>query len=59
MTALATLAASATARNQTTEAIAARWPRDPTALHMEVPFSSARKWSAVAIADARRSGCRA
>ena len=26
--ALATLAASATARNQTTEAIAARWPRD-------------------------------
>lgn len=49
--ALAALAASATARNQTTEAIAARWPASPRRLAGEVPFSSVRKWSAVALAD--------
>jgi cation-transporting ATPase E len=49
--ALAALAASATARNQTTEAIAARWPAAPRRLAAEVPFSSARKWSAVAFAE--------
>ncbi|HEY6568829.1 MAG TPA: HAD-IC family P-type ATPase, partial [Candidatus Limnocylindrales bacterium] len=47
---LAALAASATVRNNTTEAIAARWPRDPLRQAAEVPFSSARKWSAVAFA---------
>ncbi len=47
---LAALAGSATVRNQTTEAIAARWPRDPLPQAAEVPFSSARKWSAVAFA---------
>jgi cation-transporting ATPase E len=46
---LATLAASATARNRTTEALAARWPAAPVPLAGEVPFSSARKWSAVAL----------
>ena len=49
---LAALAGSATVRNQTTEAIAARWPRDPLPQAAEVPFSSARKWSAVAFAHA-------
>ena len=40
-------------RNKTSEAIAARWPRDaPPRWPREVPFSSARKWSAVAFADA-------
>lgn len=42
------LAASATARNKTSEAIAARWPGEPRAVEAEVPFSSARKWSACA-----------
>jgi magnesium-transporting ATPase (P-type) len=32
--------------------VAARWPSAPLALAGEVPFSSARKWSAVAFADA-------
>ncbi len=49
--ALAALAASATSRNRTTEAIAARWPGASRALAREVPFSSARKWSAVAFAE--------
>ncbi len=48
--AAATLAASATAGNKTSEAIAARWPAAPRPLAGEVPFSSARKWSAVAFA---------
>ncbi len=42
------LAASASARNKTSEAIAARWPAAAEPLVGEVPFSSARKWSAVA-----------
>jgi len=46
--AVAALAASASARNQTSAAIAARWPVAPRALAAEVPFSSARKWSACA-----------
>ncbi len=46
--AVAALAASATARNQTSGAIAARWPVAPHPLSGEVPFSSARKWSACA-----------
>jgi cation-transporting ATPase E len=48
--ALATLAGSATARNRTSEAIAARWPSEPHRLVAEAPFSSARKWSAAAFA---------
>ena len=56
--AVAALAASATAGNKTSEAIAARWPGTPRPLAGEVPFSSARKWSAVALApsDAGLSG---
>ncbi len=51
------LAASATARNRTTEAIAERWPVAPRPLAGEVPFSSARKWSAVAFEpDGRGAG---
>ncbi len=50
--ALGALAASATSRNQTTEAVAVRWPHEPRSVADEVPFSSARKWSAVAFADA-------
>jgi cation-transporting ATPase E len=48
--AVTALAASATAGNKTSEAIAARWPADPRPLAGEVPFSSARKWSACAFA---------
>jgi cation-transporting ATPase E len=49
---LAALAASATVRNQTTQAIATRWPREALPQAAEVPFSSARKWSAIAFAHA-------
>jgi cation-transporting ATPase E len=49
--AVAALAASASAGNKTSDAIAARWPVAPQPLSAEVPFSSARKWSAVAFAD--------
>jgi len=38
--ALAAVGACATARNKTTEAIAARWPEAPRAVAAEVPFSS-------------------
>jgi cation-transporting P-type ATPase E len=44
------LAASSSARNNTSEAIASRWPSAPLALSGEVTFSSARKWSACAFA---------
>ena len=44
------LAAGASSRNKTSEAIARRWPGEPRRLSAEVPFSSARKWSAVAFA---------
>jgi cation-transporting ATPase E len=47
---LGVLVASATARNRTAEAIAAACPADPLPLAAEVPFSSVRKWSAVAFA---------
>ena len=46
--AVAALAASASSGNRTSEAIAARWPVAQQPLAGEVPFSSARKWSAVA-----------
>ena len=48
--ALAALAASASARNNTSMAIATRWPAEARPLAGEVPFSSARKWSAGAFA---------
>lgn len=52
---LGAMAHSAQAANKTTEAIAAACPGPTVALVDEVPFSSARKWSAiVADADALR-----
>jgi cation-transporting P-type ATPase E len=48
--AVAALAASASTRNKTSEAVAERWPAAPRPLAGEVSFSSARKWSAVAFA---------
>jgi cation-transporting ATPase E len=45
---LATLAASATASNKTGQAIAEAYPGKAQSLVAEVPFSSARKWSAIA-----------
>ncbi|HET7172542.1 MAG TPA: HAD-IC family P-type ATPase, partial [Gaiellales bacterium] len=51
--ALSNLAASTTAANKTSEAIAAKWPADARPLSGEVPFSSARKWSAVAMDGAQ------
>jgi len=56
--ALGDLAASATAGNRTSQAIAARWPADARPLAAEVPFSSARRWSAVAFSDAGPGGGR-
>jgi cation-transporting ATPase E len=50
------LAASATVRNGTSEAIARRWPAASSPLTAEVPFSSARKWSAVALAEGSVTG---
>ena len=52
VTAVAALAASASSGTKTSEAIAARWPVAPQPLAGEVPFSSARKWSAVALEGA-------
>lgn len=48
---LADFAASATATNKTTQAIIERLPGQQRPLSAEVPFSSARKWSAVAFPD--------
>jgi cation-transporting ATPase E len=48
---LATLAASATASNKTGQAIAEAYPGTAQPLFAEVPFSSARKWSAIATRD--------
>jgi cation-transporting ATPase E len=47
---LGLVAASGTTRNKTSEAIVAAFPAIPVPLLAEVPFSSARKWSAVAFA---------
>ena len=49
-TALATLAASASARNLTLQAIADAYPADAEPLLGEVPFSSRRRWSAIEVA---------
>lgn len=46
--ALTALASSATVHTKTSEAIAAHWPANPRPVAREVPFSSARKWSACA-----------
>jgi cation-transporting ATPase E len=48
---LGTVVASAAERNKTAEAIAAACPADARPVALDVPFSSARKWSAVAFAD--------
>jgi cation-transporting P-type ATPase E len=44
---LGALAASAGSTTKTTEALAAAWPTDRQEIQAEIPFSSARKWSAV------------
>lgn len=49
--ALAAITASTRAPNKTSAAIAAALPASPRPLVTEVPFSSARKWSAVAFDD--------
>jgi cation-transporting P-type ATPase E len=48
---LGIMAASASGGNKTSEALRAAWPSPPQRLAGEIPFSSARKWSAVAFAD--------
>lgn len=48
---LGDFAASTPAGNRTNEAIAHACPGRPRPLVLEVPFSSARKWSAIAFAD--------
>jgi cation-transporting ATPase E len=47
--ALGEIAASASARNITLQAIAAACPADPVPVLGEVPFSSGRRWSAVSL----------
>ncbi len=54
--ALGTFAASGTAPNRTSEALAAGLGGTPVALADEVPFSSARKWSAVSFAEGPLAG---
>jgi len=48
---LGMIAASSTAQNKTTRALAAAFPAAATAVLGEVPFSSARRWSAVTTAE--------
>jgi cation-transporting ATPase E len=50
-TALATLAASATARNLTLQAVADAYPAGAEPVLNEVPFSSRRRWSAIQVAS--------
>jgi cation-transporting P-type ATPase E len=47
--ALAAYAACATSRNTTIEALADAFPAAPRPVRFEIPFSSARKWSAIAV----------
>ena len=54
--ALADFASSATATTKTTEALIAALGGDKLRVLDEVTFSSARKWSAIAFSDERRSG---
>lgn len=51
-----TVVASAGERNKTAEAIAAASPADALTTSLDVPFSSIRKWSAVAFADGELRG---
>jgi cation-transporting P-type ATPase E len=53
---LGTMVASATARNKTSEAIAVQCRAPALGTVAEVPFSSARKWSAVAFDDDKLRG---
>jgi len=53
---LGVLAASGRSGNKTTAAIAAAYPAPPRRAVAEIPFSSARKWSAVAFDDSRAAG---
>lgn len=53
---LGEMMASTTTGNKTSEALATAFPREPRPLQAEVPFSSARKWSAVAFDDSARHG---
>lgn len=48
---LGAMAASASGGNKTSEAIHAAWPSPERRLAAEIPFSSARKWSAVVFGD--------
>ncbi|HEY6055264.1 MAG TPA: HAD-IC family P-type ATPase, partial [Gaiellaceae bacterium] len=49
--AFARYAAAAGARNATIQALAEAFPAEPVSARAEVPFSSARKWSALELAD--------
>jgi cation-transporting P-type ATPase E len=51
-----TVVASAGERNKTAEAIAAACPADALKTSLDVPFSSVRKWSAVAFSDGELRG---
>ncbi len=53
---LGAVVASAAVRNKTAEAIAAACPAEALPLAADVPFSSARKWSAVAFAARAAEG---
>jgi cation-transporting P-type ATPase E len=55
-TGLGSLAASATSHNKTGEAVVQAFPGERAPLAAEVPFSSARKWSAVAFDPPGRDG---
>ncbi|NTU79546.1 MAG: HAD-IC family P-type ATPase [Chloroflexales bacterium] len=55
-TILGEMMASTAAGNKTSEALAAAFPREPRRVCAEVPFSSARKWSAIAFDDPGRRG---
>ena len=49
------IAASATDRNKTIEAIAAAYPAESQTVVAEIPFDSVRKWSAMAFGDLKPS----
>lgn len=49
--ALGRMAACASTRNGTIDALAAEFPGEPEAVVAEVPFSARRRWSAVTLAD--------
>ncbi|MGC1396275.1 MAG: HAD-IC family P-type ATPase, partial [Coleofasciculaceae cyanobacterium] len=56
---LSDYAASTTAGNKTNEAIAKLYPGQPYPLKAQVPFSSARKWSALAFDSVQSSNLKA